>query len=175
MNALRLESDEAHAKVEELQAKVKTLEQENLQKEQEITSLQHKNSVLESEVEKLEDRHKESKAAADESAQHGSHNESLQRRVQLLEEEAEEHDKNLRETTEKYVALLSCLSKGREAVGWDGRCGDSKLTIDQAPPNRHQSRPLRAQSPSPRTRQRQLGEEIRGNGQEILRHEEGAG
>jgi tropomyosin len=93
MNALRAEADESASKVEELTAKVKTLEQENLQKEQEITSLQHKNGVLEQEVDKLENLHK--------SAQHGTQNESLQRRLQLLEEEAEENDKNLRETNEK--------------------------------------------------------------------------
>ena len=103
MNALRAEADESAAKVEELSSKVRTLEQENLQKEQEITSLQHKNGVLEQEVEKLEGLHKDAKAAVDESAQHGTQNESLQRRLQLLEEEAEENDKNLRETNEKYV------------------------------------------------------------------------
>lgn len=102
MNALRLEADESAAKVEELSSRVKTLEQENLQKEQEITSLQHKNGVLEQEVEKLETLHKDAKAAVDESAQHGTQNESLTRRLQLLEEEAEENDKNLRETNEKY-------------------------------------------------------------------------
>lgn len=101
MNALRIEADDASAKVEELQTKVKTLEQENLQKEQEITSLQHKNSVLEGEVEKLEKLHGEAKTAVADSAQHGTQNETLTRRLQLLEEEAEENDKNLRETNEK--------------------------------------------------------------------------
>ena len=103
MNALRIEADDSAAKVDELAAKVKTLEQENLSKEQEITSLQHKNQMLESEVEKLEGMHKDAKAAADESPQHGTQNESLTRRLQLLEEEAEENDKVLRETNEKYV------------------------------------------------------------------------
>lgn len=102
MNALRLEADDSAAKVEELQAKVKTLEQENLAKEQEITSLSHKNQLLETELEKLEGGIKEAKAAADESAQHGTQNESLQRKLQLLEEEAENSDKSLRETSEKY-------------------------------------------------------------------------
>lgn len=111
MNALRLEADESGAKVEELSSKVKSLEQENLQKEQEITSLQHKNSVLEQEVDKLENLHKDAKAAADESAQHGTTNETLQRRLQLLEEEAETNDKNLRETNEKCVNYYSKLSK----------------------------------------------------------------
>ena len=111
MNALRAEADESAAKVEELSAKVRTLEQENLQKEQEITSLQHKNGVLEQEVDKLEGLHKDAKAAVDESAQHGTQNESLQRRLQLLEEEAEENDKNLRETNEKYVLVTCCFRR----------------------------------------------------------------
>lgn len=107
MNALRIEADEAIAKVEELSADKKRLEQENLAKEQEITSLTHKNQLLEAEVEKLESNVKDAKAIADESTQAGTHNESLTRRVQLLEEEAEEADKNLRETNEKYVTFLT--------------------------------------------------------------------
>jgi len=101
MNSLRLEADEATAQVEEFKAKVKTLEQDNLQKEQEITSLQHKNGLLEAEVEKLEGQIKDHKGAAEEGQQHGTQNEALQRRLQLLEEEAEEADKNLRETNDK--------------------------------------------------------------------------
>ncbi|KAF7193058.1 Tropomyosin-1 [Pseudocercospora fuligena] len=106
MAALRIEADESAAKAEELSTKVKTLEQENLQKEQEITSLQHKNSMLEQEVEKLEKLHGDAKAAADDSAQHGTQNEALTRKLQLLEEEAEKNDKQLRETNEKYVSSL---------------------------------------------------------------------
>ena len=111
MNSLRLEADEAQSKVEELNGKVKTLEQENLRKEQEITSLQHKNQLLEAEVEKLEGHVKEHKVAATESAHQGTENESLQRKVQLLEEEAEENDKKLRETHEKYewLEFWDCL------------------------------------------------------------------
>jgi tropomyosin len=101
MNSLRIEADEAASKVEELQKQVKALEQENLQKEHEITSLTHKNSGLEAEVDKLEGQLKEAKALAEEGGQHGTQNETLQRRLQLLEEEAEEADKNLRETNDK--------------------------------------------------------------------------
>ncbi len=103
MNSLRLENDEANAKIEELQAKNKVLEQEGLANEQEIKSLQHKNGILEGEVEKLEAQIKDFKKAADEGQQHGTQNETLQRRLQLLEDEAEEADKTLRETNEKYV------------------------------------------------------------------------
>lgn len=101
MNSLRIEADENAAKAEELKAKVKTLEQDNLQKEQEITSLNHRNSLLEAEVEKLETGIKEAKALAGESASHSTQNESLQRKLQVLEEEAEQADKTLRETNEK--------------------------------------------------------------------------
>lgn len=101
MEQLRIEADGANEKVSELEAKVKTLEQENLAKEQEITSLQHKNGLLEAEVEKLETAIKDFKKAADEGQQHGTQNETLSRRLQLLEEEAEEADKTLREANEK--------------------------------------------------------------------------
>jgi tropomyosin, fungi type len=109
MNSLRFESDENAAKAEELKKRVKELEQENLQKEQEITSLTHRNQLLEAEVEKLETSVKEHKATAGESTQHSQQNESLTRRLQLLEEEAESADKTLRETNEKcYTPPLIC-------------------------------------------------------------------
>lgn len=107
MNSLRLEQEEAQAKVEEFQSKVKTLEQENLAKEQEITSLSHKNGLLEAEVEKLEGGIKKAKDEAEEIGHAGTQNEALQRKLQLLEEEAEESDKNMRETNEKYDTFVS--------------------------------------------------------------------
>lgn len=104
MNSLRLEADESAAKVDELQKRIKELEQENLSREQEINSLVHKNGLLEAENEKLEAGIKDFKKAADEGQQHGTQNETLQRRVQLLEDEAEEADKTMREMKETYVA-----------------------------------------------------------------------
>lgn len=101
MEALRVEADDSASRAEELQAKVKSLEQENLSKEQEITSLQHKQRMLEAEVEKLEGSHEKLKGEAADSAQHGTQNENLTRKVQVLEEELEVNDKNLRETNEK--------------------------------------------------------------------------
>ena len=105
MNLLKQKEEEAQLKVEELQGKVKTLEHENLAKEQEITSLSHKNQLLEVEVEKLDEGLKIAKRELDEGRDSGTHNEGLQRRLQLLEEEAEEADKNIRETNEKYVYM----------------------------------------------------------------------
>lgn len=109
MNALRLEADESAAKVEEYKAKVKTLEAENTQKEQEITSLTHKNQVLEAEVEKLETSVKTYKDEAGAGAAAGTQAESLQRKIQVLEEEAEESDRTIRELNEKWVFLIRIL------------------------------------------------------------------
>lgn len=103
MNQLRLEADEATTKVDELGTEIKTLKQEGMSKEQQITSLEHKNSVLETQVEKLEDDVGKHKKVAEEGSGSMMQNETLQRRLQLLEEEAEEADKTLRETNEKYA------------------------------------------------------------------------
>lgn len=128
MATLRLEADDAHEKVEELKGKVKTLEQENLSKEQEITSLNHRNQLLEEEVEKLESSVKEAKDAANQSAQHDTQNEALQRRVQLLEEEAEENDKTLRETNEKYECLRFLIFIARMSTDIVCSTGSAKPT-----------------------------------------------
>jgi tropomyosin len=103
MAALRVEADDSAALAEELKTKNKTLEQENLAKEQEITSLSHKNQLLEAQVEKMETDIKEHKTKAEEGLGHQGTNESLSRKLQVLEEEAETADRNLRETNEKYV------------------------------------------------------------------------
>ncbi|KAL8959534.1 MAG: hypothetical protein Q9183_005612, partial [Haloplaca sp. 2 TL-2023] len=102
MQQLRVEADSSSEKVEQLTAKVKTLEQENLAKEQEITSLTHKNQTLETDVEKLVSGHSDLKKQLDDTGHHGSQNEALQRKLQILEEEAEEADKNMRETNDKF-------------------------------------------------------------------------
>ena len=96
-----MEADENAAKVDELKGKVKTLEQDNLAKDNEIKSLTHKNGLLDSQVEKLDGDLKHHKGIADESTQAGTQAEILTRKVQVLEEEAEESDRNLRETNDK--------------------------------------------------------------------------
>jgi len=103
MAALRVEADEANTSNEELKEKVKTLEAENLTKEQEIKSLNHKLTVLEERSDTLEEDVKKHKGLADNSASHSTQNESLTRRLQVLEDEAEQADRNLRETNEKCV------------------------------------------------------------------------
>ena len=70
-------------------------------KEQEIRSLTHKNQLFEQDAEKQEAEITKLKSELSDLGQHGTQNEALQRRLQILEEEAEESDKNLRETNEK--------------------------------------------------------------------------
>jgi tropomyosin, fungi type len=136
MNSLRLEADENAAKAEELKQKVKDLEQDNLTKEQEITSLTHRNQLLESEVEKLENTHKDLKKENEGSASQAAQHDSLTRRVQVLEDENEKADQTLRETNEKYVEARSAYRAYTDCT--------------QAASNRCQGRPLRAQGPGPR-------------------------
>lgn len=152
MEALRLEADDSAAKVDELSTKVKALEQENMQKEQEITSLQHRNGVLEKEVEKLEGLHKDAKAAADESVHHGTQNEAHQRKIQVLEEEAEQTDKVLRETNEKYVMDLRRQDMTDIRVGYDSPTSRPVTTSARfkhwSKPQRHGRRSTRRWQPN---------------------------
>lgn len=122
MATLRQEQEETAAKCEELQAKVKTLEQENLAKEQEIKSLSHNNQRLEGVVEKLEEDVQKHKDIAKDSGEQINQSESLQRRLQLLEEEAEEADKNMRETNEKYVIHSSNRGQLCSQCDFGSRC-----------------------------------------------------
>ena len=106
MESLRLDADKSAAEAEELKAKVKTLEQDNLSKEQELKSLTHRNGLLESNVEKLENDIKDAKGIGEANREHATNNEALNRRLQLLEEEADKADKTIRETNEKLAVLF---------------------------------------------------------------------
>ena len=101
INLLNQKVDEANGRADEGQTKIKQLELENLAKEQEITSLNHRNKLLEDECNALNTTLKTAKESADQGHASSSEVESLRRKVQLLEDEAEEADKNQRETTEK--------------------------------------------------------------------------
>ena len=68
-----------------------------------MTSLQHKLSVAEAELEKAEASLKDHKSAKEEVGHTKDTNESLSRKIALLEEELDNAEKNLRETTDKWV------------------------------------------------------------------------
>jgi len=101
MNQLRNEADNAVTRAEEAEAKNKKYEQGLLEKEQEITSLTHRLGVLDKELEKAESKLAETKEAAAFSESNKTTNEGLVRKVQLLEEELDAAEKNLKDTVEK--------------------------------------------------------------------------
>lgn len=77
------------------------LSQSLLERDQEVSSLQHKLSLAESELDKSESKVKELKGAAEEGDSHRTTGENLARKVQLLEEELDKAEKDLKDTTEK--------------------------------------------------------------------------
>ncbi|KAK0526703.1 tropomyosin-2 [Tilletia horrida] len=101
LNSLRAEADTHADRANAAEDKVKTLEQLNLQKDQEIQSLQHKLSLLESELDRAEGKLTDAKRGAEAEESSRSTQDTLQRKIALLESELDTAEKNLRETTEK--------------------------------------------------------------------------
>ncbi|KAJ6582098.1 tropomyosin [Mycena capillaripes] len=101
MNQLRIEADNAIARAEEAEAKNKKLEQELLEKGHEITSLQVKLENLDGQLEKAEHTLADSKADREAGETSKMTNEGLVRKIQLLEEELDAAEKNVKETVEK--------------------------------------------------------------------------
>jgi tropomyosin len=89
-----------------LSAKLKTLELGNTGKDQEITSLTHRNELLEKKLEEYEEKLEKFKGLENDESGARGEKESLERKIALLEEEAEQNDKNLKETTEKSFACI---------------------------------------------------------------------
>lgn len=91
-------------------------------KDQEIASLQHKNSTLEAALEKAETTITESKSAKDDAETHRRVNEDLNRKIALLESELDTAEKSLRETTDKYVWIYRDNSVTENETNWLERC-----------------------------------------------------
>ena len=80
-----------------------------LEKEQEVGSLQHRLSTLDGDLEKAEAKLAELKSAHEEGETSKTTNEGLVRKIQLLEEELDAAEKNVKETMEKCVSRPSSL------------------------------------------------------------------
>ncbi|KAG9119218.1 hypothetical protein FRC07_005844 [Ceratobasidium sp. 392] len=98
---LRAEADAANDRAEAAEAKNKKLEQELLAKEQEITSLQHKLGLSDGQLEAAEAKLADVRNASAEGESSRTTAENLTRKVQLLEEELDAAEKNVKETVEK--------------------------------------------------------------------------
>jgi len=101
MNQLRAEADVAVLRAEDAEAKVKKLEQTLLEKDNDITSLQHKLALADETNEKLEEQLGQYKSSSLEGESSRTTSENLTRKVQLLEEELDVAEKNVKETVEK--------------------------------------------------------------------------
>lgn len=98
------------ARAEEAEAENKKLSQQLLEREQEITSLQHKLAVSDESIEKYEATLTQSKAAALDAESSKTTNDGLQRKVQLLEEELDAAEKHSKEVVEKCVAVMFSMT-----------------------------------------------------------------
>ena len=101
LNNLRLEADAAIERAEASEAKNKKLEQQLLEKEQEITSLTHRLAVADEQLEKVETTLAAAKAENVDNVGSKTTSEGLQRKIQLLEEELDAAEKNAKDTVEK--------------------------------------------------------------------------
>jgi tropomyosin, fungi type len=110
MNTLRVEADAALARAEEAEAKNKKYEQLILEKDQEITSLSHKLGLSNSDLEKADRQLEELKVLRQEGDHSKTTNDGLIRKIQLLEEELDAAEKNVKETVEKFVIMIHSLA-----------------------------------------------------------------
>ncbi|KAK0560390.1 tropomyosin-2 [Tilletia horrida] len=101
LTSLRSEADMHIERADAAETEVKNLKQDNLRKEQEIASLQHKISLLEADLDKTEGKLADAKKGAEDHESSRSNQDSLQRKISLLESELDTAEKNLRDTTEK--------------------------------------------------------------------------
>lgn len=81
--------------------KIKELEQEQIKQEHEITSLTNKNEQLEEELENAEDKIKELKGTGAEESDYKTELENSMRKISLLEQDLEDSEMSLKETTSK--------------------------------------------------------------------------
>ena len=106
MASLRVEADKAVLRAEEAEAKNKTLEQSLLEKDHEQLSLAHKLDLATEQLEKAEVELEKYKKASLDGEQSKTTSEGLVRKVQLLEEELDAAEKNVKETVEKCAVLF---------------------------------------------------------------------
>jgi len=107
---------------------VKSLELSNTAKDQEITSLTHRNELLEKKLEEHEEKIEKFKGLENDESGARGERESLLRKVALLEEEAEQNDKNLRETTEKWSSLQAMTNSRLRQVDVKAEHFERKVT-----------------------------------------------
>lgn len=101
---IRAEADAANARADEYEAKYKELEQIQMKQEHDIISLTNQNKHLEEDLELAQEKIKQLKTLEDDGDDLKKENDAAQRKITLLEQELENSELTIRETTKKYVA-----------------------------------------------------------------------
>ena len=101
---IRAEADAANARADEYEAKYKELEQMQMKQEHDIISLTNQNKHLEEDLELAQEKIKQLKTLEDDGDDLKKENDAAQRKITLLEQELENSELTIRETTKKYVA-----------------------------------------------------------------------
>ncbi|CAO3687912.1 unnamed protein product [Rhizopus stolonifer] len=100
INSIRAEADAAIAKADALEAKLKEFEQEQTRNEREIVSLTNRNKQLEEDLDVAHEKIKDLKGNEDSDIV--NEHENAQRKITLLEQELEDSDRALKQTTENF-------------------------------------------------------------------------
>jgi tropomyosin len=109
MASIRAEADKATLRAEAAEEKFKELEQLSLGKDHDLLSLNHKLELATQELNNAEAELEKYKKASLEGEQSKTTSEGLVRKVQLLEEELDAAEKNVKETVEKCAVYLAYL------------------------------------------------------------------
>lgn len=104
--ALRAEADANVARAEEAEAKNKIYEADLLSRDQEITSLTHRNQLLDAQVEKLEAKVTELKQSQDGESRARDTIDAQTRKIALLENELDGVEVKLKDAVTQYVVFL---------------------------------------------------------------------
>ncbi|KAJ2914659.1 hypothetical protein MD484_g5762, partial [Candolleomyces efflorescens] len=101
LEALRIEADNNAERADAAEVKVKALEQAVLSKDQEIASLTHKLAMADEDNDKKDGQLNELKRGNLDGESSRQSADNLTRKVQILEDELDQSEKNLKEAVEK--------------------------------------------------------------------------
>ncbi|PVV01274.1 hypothetical protein BB560_004313 [Smittium megazygosporum] len=105
INSIRLEAEAASARADAAEAALKQLNDQQVEREQEIISLQNRIAMLEEEIERKDERIVEIKQLADDHETSKSAGDVLTKRIDMLEEKLETSESELQQTKEKLRNL----------------------------------------------------------------------
>ncbi|PVU90026.1 hypothetical protein BB561_005053 [Smittium simulii] len=101
INSIRLEAEAASTRADAAETALKQLSDQQVEREQEIISLQNKVTMLEEDLERKEERITEAKQLVAESETSKTAGDALSRRINMLEEKLEETERELQQTKEQ--------------------------------------------------------------------------